>query len=178
MRGYFTDDVQSYSRADCEEYIRKDPDGKYIGEVKKRLEELIETETEEKRIAAKRRRSAAKRRRSAARRSREDDELWNNCKNSLDGIDKYKTTYPQGRHIKECDAQVEKLNRKTEDDENSVAFAGKVICGIIGGIMGIILWIEFDIGFRGGLFCVVGIGWLGSVIGYGIGWVIDKLFYN
>ena len=81
MRGYFTDDVQSYSRADCEEYIRKDPDGKYIGEVKKRLEELIETETEEKRIAAKRRRSAAKRRRSAARRSREDDELWNNWRN-------------------------------------------------------------------------------------------------
>ena len=51
-------------------------------------------------------------------------------------------------------------------------------CGIIGGIMGIILWVEYDIGFRGGLFCVVGIGWLGSVIGYGIGWVIDKLFYN
>lgn len=74
MRGYFTDDVQSYSRADCEEYIRKDPDGKYIGEVKKRLEELIETETEEKRIAAKRRRSAE-------RRSRKDDELWNNWRN-------------------------------------------------------------------------------------------------
>lgn len=71
MRVYFTDDVQSYSRADCEEYIRKDPDGKYIGEVKKRLEELIEAETDEKLIAAKRRRSAA-------RRSREDDELWDN----------------------------------------------------------------------------------------------------
>ena len=74
MRGYFTDDVQSYSRADCEEYIRKDPGGKYIGDVKKRLEELIEAETAEKLIAAKRRRSAE-------RRSREDDELWNNWRN-------------------------------------------------------------------------------------------------
>ena len=51
-------------------------------------------------------------------------------------------------------------------------------CEIIGGIMGIILWIAYDIGFKGGLFCVVGLGWLGSIIGYGIGWVIDKLFYN
>lgn len=42
--------------------------------VKKRLEELIEVETEEKLIAAKRRRSAA-------RRSREDDILWNNWRN-------------------------------------------------------------------------------------------------
>ena len=74
MRGYSTDEKQLYSRADCEEYIRKEPDGKYIGEVKKRLEELIEAETEEKLIAAKRRRSAA-------RRSREDDELWNNWRN-------------------------------------------------------------------------------------------------
>ena len=39
-----------------------------------RLEELIEAETEEKLIAAKRRRSAA-------RRSREDDILWNNWRN-------------------------------------------------------------------------------------------------
>lgn len=39
-----------------------------------RLEELIEAETEEKLIAAKRRRSAAKQ-------SREDDELWNNWRN-------------------------------------------------------------------------------------------------
>lgn len=39
-----------------------------------RFEELIEVETEEKLIAAKRRRSAA-------RRSREDDILWNNWRN-------------------------------------------------------------------------------------------------
>lgn len=42
--------------------------------VKSKAYELIEVETEEKLIAAKRRRSAA-------RRSREDGELWNNWRN-------------------------------------------------------------------------------------------------
>lgn len=171
MRGYFTDDIASYSKGDCEEYIRRNPNGKYILEVEKRLGELHEA-------AAESERKAAEQRLADARRAKEDERFWNNCKNSLDGINKYKATYPQGNHIGECDSRVEKLKekavrqQKTEEHVNSIASDCQVICGIIGLIIGIFGVAGTDAGFKG----IVGMAWIGCIIGYGVGWVIGHLF--
>ena len=85
MRGYFQDDVSDYTKEQCEEYLREHPNGLHAEYVRERLKIISPRKT-------------------TASVVNEEEEYWKSARNTIAGLKSYKSMYPQGKHLAECNA--------------------------------------------------------------------------
>lgn len=99
MKGYFTNDIASYTREQCEDYLKKFHDeSEFSQNVRQRL---VAINNAKQKIDSERLRMVEL-----------DEKCWEISKKSLSGIQIYKATYPYGLHIGECDLRMEKLKTR------------------------------------------------------------------
>lgn len=136
MRGYFTNNVNEYTKDQCEDYLKKYPEGNFVNEVKQRLA-------------------------SINGKLKKDNDFWNSNKNSIDGINRYKALFPNGIHIADIESQTKEIEKEQRiiAQKDKTYNQIKTIIGwsiiVIGIILGIINYID-GASLKSSLLCIMG----------------------
>lgn len=139
MRGFLTDNVSDYSKEQCEQYLKDHPNGLSADYVRERLKVLASSKPKDGVVD-------------------DEEEYWKHNQHTIAGLKRYKTLYPQGKHLAQCNALLKSMDKSASSpskthpsitkvdsvsdssgtkpsDSNAYALVGKVVLTVL--ILGI-----------------------------------------